>query len=149
VDVLDAVPGLAYAYYEGSWRRLPDFAELERVATGVVPRINLSERKRDSHFALRFMGYVEVPTNGTYTFYVNSDDGSRLWIGSDLVVDHDGLHAASEKSGQVILKAGKHPLTVEYFQAGGAQRLEVSYEGPGLAKQPIPPSALWRLGASR
>ncbi|HUU98448.1 MAG TPA: family 20 glycosylhydrolase [Phycisphaerae bacterium] len=150
VHVPGAQPGLAYEYYEyeGRWSKLPDFDKLERVAAGTVPTFDISMRKRNDHFAFRFRGYIEVPADGMYTFHLLSDDGSRLWIGSDLVVDHDGLHAPSEKSGQVILKPGKHPIRVEYFEAGGARRLEVSYEGPGTAKQPIPKSALWRSAES-
>jgi len=144
VDVLNAVPGLAYAYYEGSWQRLPDFDQLTPVASGTTKTFSLAVRKRDDRFALKFTGYLEVPADGTYTFHLLSDDGSRLWIGSDLVVDHDGLHAATEKSGQVILKAGKHPITVEYFEAGGAQRLDVSYQGPGVTKKAIPTATLSR-----
>jgi hexosaminidase len=145
VDVPGAQPGLAYEYYEyeGRWSKLPDFDKLQSVATGTVPTFDLSVRKRDDRFAFRFRGFIEVPTDGTYTFHLLSDDGSRLWIGSDLVVDHEGLHAATEKSGQVILKAGKHPITVEYFEAAGAQRLKVSYDGPGTEKQVVPASALY------
>jgi len=145
VEVSNAVPGLAYAYYEGSWQRLPDFEKLSPTAMGTATTFDLDVRKRDDGFALRFTGYLQVPANGVYTFYLVSDDGSRLWIGSDLVVDHDGLHSACEASGQIILKAGKHPIAVAHFEAGGSQRLEVSYAGPGNAEHPIPGSVLWRV----
>ena len=105
---------------------------------------DLDVRKRDDGFALRFTGYLQVPADGVYTFYLVSDDGSRLWIGSDLVVDHDGLHSACEASGQIILKAGKHPIIVAHFEAGGAQCLEVSCAGPGITKQLMPGAVLWR-----
>jgi hexosaminidase len=144
VPVPDAAPGLACAYYEGRFGQLPEFDQLEPVATSVVETFGLDARKRDDRFALTFTGYVEVPAEGTYTFHLKSDDGSRLLIGPEVVVDNDGLHAATEKRGPVILKAGRHPIRVEYFQAGGARALEVSYEGPGVAKQPIPASALYR-----
>jgi hypothetical protein len=142
VTVASAAPGLAYAYYEGNWERLPDFGNQTPAATGTATGVDLGVRKRDDNFALRFTGYVEVPTDGIYTFYLNSDDGSRLLIGSEVVVDNDGLHAAVEVPGQVLLKAGRHPIAVEYFQAGGERRLDVSYEGPGVAKQTIPPEVL-------
>lgn len=147
VVLTNTVPGLAYAYYEGNWHRLPDFEKLTPAATGTASAFGLSVRMRDDGFALRFTGYLQVPIDGTYTFYLVSDDGSRLWIGPDLVVDHDGLHSACEMSGQIILKAGKHPIIVAHFEAGGAQHLEVSYAGPGIAKQPVPASALWRQHA--
>lgn len=123
---------------------MPDFDKLSPVATGTITTFDLGVRKRDDSFAVIFEGFLQVPADGIYTFYLTSDDGSRLWIGSDLVVDYDGLHSASEVFGQVILKAGKHPITVAQFEAGGGQCLEVRYEGPGIAKQTIPPSVLWR-----
>ena len=144
VELPGGVPGLVYEYYEGDWTRLPEFDELTPTATGTSATFDLGARQRDDRFALRFTGFLEVLTDGVYTFYLVSDDGSRLYIGSELVVDHDGLHGESTEQGQIILKAGKHPMTVTFFQAGGAQRLEVSYEGPGIARQPIPASALWR-----
>lgn len=149
VDVTDVEPGLTCEYYEGSWRCLPDFDRLTPTATSTSATFDLGLRKRDDHFAFRFTGFLEAPADGVYTFYLVSDDGSRLWIGTDLLVDHHGLHSASEKRGQVILKAGKHPITVAFFEAGGAQRLEVNYEGPGIAKQPIPASVLWRSSSNR
>ncbi|MBU0616882.1 MAG: family 20 glycosylhydrolase, partial [Planctomycetes bacterium] len=144
VQVSNATPGLACAYYEGSFQKLPDFDELDTVAESTVETFGLDARKRDDNFALTFTGYIEAPADGTYTFCLSSDDGSRLLIGSEVVIDNDGLHAAGEKSGQVILKAGKHPIRVEFFQAGGGRALEVSYEGPSVTKQVIPASALWR-----
>ncbi|MCP4248860.1 MAG: family 20 glycosylhydrolase [bacterium] len=144
VEASDLTPGLAYAYYEGEWRRLPDFDELTAVATGTAGTIDLAVRQRDDRFAVRFSGYLQVPADGIYTFYLTSDDGSRLWVGSDLVVDHDGLHGARERAGQIILQSGKHPLTVAAFQAGGARALSVDYQGPNLAKQRVPATALWR-----
>ena len=88
-----------------------------------------------------------MPADGVYTFYLFSDDGSKMWVGADTVVDHDGLHSACEASGQIMLKAGNHPITVAYFQARGAYRLEVHYEGPGITRQPIPAAALWRAAS--
>ena len=142
VTVARTVPGLGYEYYEGSWRSLPDFTQLTPTMTGTTSTINLDARQRDDEYALQFTGFVQIPTEGTYTFYLYSDDGSRLWIGDELVVDYDGLHAAGEQAGQVILKAGMHPITVAYFEAGGAEALEVRYEGPRMPKQILPPSQL-------
>jgi hexosaminidase len=145
VQVGGTQPGLAYAYYEGNWDRLPDFDKLDKstiLASGVAPTFDLSVRKRDDDFALRFTGLIEVPKEGIYTFHVLSDDGSRLLIGSDVIVNHDGVHAATEQSGQAFLKAGKHSITVLFFEAREVERLEVRYEGPGIAKQAIPATAL-------
>ncbi|SFF26733.1 PA14 domain-containing protein [Spirosoma endophyticum] len=144
----NAVAGLDYGYYESYWTSLPDFTTLTPVKTGVSSTPTIAVRNRDDSFGLRFIGYVSVPTDGTYTFYTNSDDGSKLLIGTTEVVNNDGGHATQERSGTIGLKAGLHALTVLYFEGGGDQTLSVSYSGPGLSKQVIPASALWHVAAN-
>ncbi len=135
--------GLSYSYYElsGTPSSLPNFASLTPRTTGTVTAIDLTPRLRTNNIALRFAGFLTVPTDGIYTFYLSSDDGSRLWIGTTLVVDNDGSHAAQEKSTQIALKAGQHPFVVTYFNGSGDSSLTVNYAGPGISKQAIPSSA--------
>jgi hexosaminidase len=143
VPVGDAVPGLELACYDGHWQRIPGFPGLTAVTKVIANTLGLEACERPGPFAAQFAGYLDVPRDGVYTFHLESDDGSRLMIGAETVVDHDGLHSRCEQSGQVILKAGKHPLALAYFDAGGARFLKLEYEGPGIARQPIPASALW------
>jgi len=138
------VNGLVYQSFEGDWGTLPDFETLMPIKTGVTNTFDVGLRSRGDSFALRFTGYLEVPTDGLYTFYTSSDDGSRLSLGTELVVDNDGLHPVLEKSGTIGLKAGKHAITVTMFDAGAQEALTVSYSGPGLDKRPIPGSVLFR-----
>nr|MBK9649903.1 DNRLRE domain-containing protein [Bacteroidota bacterium] len=104
----------------------------------------MTYKEVNDNFAFNFTGYVEVPTDGNYTFYCNSDDGSRLYIGNSLVVDNDGLHSKYEAIGTIGLKAGKHALRVEYFEATGSEIFTVSYSGPGITKQIIPSASLFQ-----
>ncbi len=145
----NAVAGLSYGYYESYWTSLPDFATLTPVKTGVNSQPNLTVRNRDESYGLRYTGYISVPTDGVYTFYTSSDDGTKLLIGSTEVVSNDGVHADQEKSGTIGLKAGLHAVSVLYFQGGGGQALSVSYGGPGLGKQVIPAGALWHVDAGQ
>ena len=72
---------------------------------GVVPEIvlNVPQRKQQDRFGLRFTGAILISKSGKYTFYTNSDDGSRLYIGKRFVVNNDGNHAMKEKSGTIHL----------------------------------------------
>ncbi len=142
------VSGLQYEYYEGVWSSLPDFNALTPVKTGTTPAFDLSPRNRTDNFGFRYRGYLDIPADGTYTFYTSSDDGSRLYIGSALVVENDGLHGAQERSGTIGLKAGKHAVAVTFFEREGDEVLTVSYAGPGLAKGAIPGSKLFRANAA-
>jgi hypothetical protein len=138
------VNGLKYRYYEGHWNQLPAFYNLSPARQGIVANLDLSKKKRNDYFGFQYTGYVDVPTDGEYTFYLNSEDGSRLYIGNQLVVDNNGVHAAREKQGKILLRAGKHSLTVEYFQRTDGSALSLAYSGPGLSKRPVPASALYR-----
>jgi alpha-L-fucosidase len=134
--------GIEYIYYEGAWEKMPDFNSLIPVDTGFTEQMDLSPQKRKENFALSYTGYITVESRGVYTFALTSDDGSRLFIGEDLVVDNDGLHGPRTVLGRMALEAGTHPITVEFFQRSGGQELEVAYSGPGVDTRIIPSSAL-------
>ncbi|WP_236676234.1 PQQ-dependent sugar dehydrogenase [Chryseolinea lacunae] len=142
----NTVNGLKYDYYEGVWSALPAFATLTPAESGNVANVDLTPRNREDDYAFRYTGYINVPTDGLYTFYTSSDDGSRLQIGTTTVVNNDGLHATLEASGSIGLKAGKHAMTITFFEHLGSAVLTTSYAGPGIAKQLIPASAFYRDG---
>ncbi|MCD9017091.1 PQQ-dependent sugar dehydrogenase [Parachryseolinea silvisoli] len=139
------VSGLAYAYYEGTWTALPDFSTLTPVEVGGIYSLTLAPRNLQYNYGFRYTGFVNVPADGSYTFYLNSDDGSRLLIGTTVVVNNDGVHTAQEASGTIGLRQGKHQLTILYFQAMSSAVLTASWAGPGLTKQAIPNTAYSRL----
>ena len=106
-----------YKYYEaGSYSVVPDFSTLTPVKTGTTTNFDISLANRATSFSFNFTGFINVPADGQYTFYTTSDDGSNLYIDNVLVVNNDGLHGATEKSGTIGLKAGKHAISVGYFQ---------------------------------
>ena len=131
-------PGLGYTYYEGGWQTLRQMAEAKAVVTGSAKGFDLTLRQRDEHIAFQFDGYIQIPKDGIYTFYTASDDGSALYIGNEQVVANDYLQGMTERGGQIALQEGLHPIKVQYFNATGGMGLEVSYQGPSIAKQPIP-----------
>ncbi len=138
-----AVNGLRYRLFYGNWQKLPDLERLQAAASGLVYRFALEDVvSRDDLFALSYQGRLRIDRPGTYTFYLLSNDGSRLYLNDRLVVDNDGQHGAEERSGKITLTAGLHPLRVDYFQAGGGMLLKVSYDGPELSKREIPADAL-------
>ena len=139
--------GLDYSAYlaEGmGWENIPDFSGMKAEKTGTAGSFDLSPAPREDRFGMAFTGWLEVPREGLYVLTVGSDDGSRLYVGDRLVADCDGLHQYEERSGEAALKAGKHRIRVEFFEGEGGQRLSVKWEGPGIPKQEVPATALWR-----
>jgi predicted alpha/beta superfamily hydrolase len=135
----NAVPGgFHYSYYEGSWDSLPDFKKLKPVMSGKINgsfKFDMFPRKEN--YACLFEGYIEIKEEGNYIFGLGSDDGSKLYLGNQLMFDLDGLHAMSDKSYVVTLEKGFYPLRLEYFQKGGGANLEFVYIPPSV-KEPRP-----------
>lgn len=136
------VPGLRYDYYEGEWESLPKFPRLTPVESGIIHNFELSPRRRDDHFALRFRGHITIPRTGVYRFWVRSDEGGSLYVGRKAVVENDAPNAPTEVAGAIALEAGVHSIALVYFERTGGELLEVSYAGPGIAKERVPDSVL-------
>jgi alpha-L-fucosidase len=138
-----AAAGLGYEYFEGDWDRVPDFTHMKPSGVGVVHSFDRKPPARPESrldkFGFRYHGYLSVPADGIYTFWVASDDGSNLHIDGKKVVNNDGLHSLEEKSGAVALAAGVHAITVDFFEKGGGHELDVWWSGPGMPRQSLRP----------
>ena len=131
--------GLPFRYYEGKWRKMPDFSQLKPINEGVIDHFEVSQLKmQDDHFGLVLNGQIHIPLSGEYTFYTTSDDGSLLFIDDQLVVDNDGDHGPMTRSGNIELKKGMHTFKVKYFENIGGELLEVEVSGPGMERQHLP-----------
>ncbi|WP_052733137.1 PA14 domain-containing protein [Hymenobacter terrenus] len=141
----NTLPGVNYNYYQGTWTQLPNFSTLTTVKAGNTATFDITPALQPENFAFHFYGYVSVPADGEYTFGTKSNEGSKVYIGNTLVVSNDGLHNANlEQTGKIGLKAGKHFIAVDYFEATGIEFLQVFITGPGVARQIIPGSFLSR-----
>ena len=141
--VKNTKPGLIYKYYEGEWDFIPDFNKLSILKEGTVSTVNESlVEHRENAFGIVLEGYVDLTTTDTYTFFTRSDDGSKLYINGDLVVDNDGNHGAFWEYGTTILEKGKHHIRIEYFEASGSEMLRAGILDPDMGKVPFHPGQL-------
>ena len=132
-------PNLKVAVYEGSWDELPDFDQLQPVRTLDTVGLDVSVADRENHFGLRFDGFLNLPKRGSYTFYLGSDDGSRLLLNGIEVVRNDGIHPHQTVSAATKLDDGVQAIRVEYFEQGGEESLTLEIEGKSLGRQDITP----------
>jgi len=133
--------GLKFEYYEFDKpiNSTLDLLEMKSLAKGNVGKFVFpyDDEKLPESFGLIYNGFIEVPNEGVYTFYTNSNDGSRLYIDGKLIVENDGWHGPLEKSGEVALEAGLHKIKLLYFQSGGRKSLGVFMESSDSAKMEI------------
>ncbi len=99
-------------------------------------------RVDNDQFSIQWTGEVEIPFSGTWTFYTTSDDGVRLWVNDQSVVDNWTEHRAVENSGTIELVAGKYSLVMEYFEYDLAAAAQMRWQGPKTSKQVVPQAAL-------
>lgn len=95
-----------------------------------------------SNTVVTFATKIKIEKEDTYTFYLRSDDGSKLWVDNKLVTNNDGDHGVKEKSGKVLLKPGTYSLKVGWFNGGGSGWLDVFYKSNSIPKQIIPSTIL-------
>jgi hypothetical protein len=141
VEIANPPPGLHCAVFAGTFERLPDFGSLTAVRE--LQGDELAALAPGPQFEARvYSGFLHVPTTGVYRFALSADDGARLAIDGVNVVDHDGLHSASEKSGFVALAAGPHALRIDYFNKTGDAELRLEWGLAGEALHPVQGAAL-------
>jgi len=146
---IGASAGLAAAYYTiTSEVVLPNFALRTPYATTAVASLDypasvggFASSGRTDHVGARFTGWITVPESGAWDFFLTSDEGARVSIGSRVVVNHDGLHSFTTRMGTVALDAGTHAITVDYFERTGTAGLRLAWRSPDGIFQTVPASA--------
>jgi len=109
-------------YYFTQKSDVPNFDALAPAATRIVPLVNYASTRTNwphilltDNFAVRWSGAVVITQPGDYTFSITSDDGSKLYIDGESVVNDGGTHSMQEEIGSVELAEGQHDLRLEFF----------------------------------
>jgi len=121
---------------------LPDFRKLKPVGSIYTSELNIVPQpfdkgfpgvtRRFEWFAIDYTGRFWVSTAGVYRWSLLSDDGSKLYIDDELVIENDGLHSPQEQRGEIELREGMHRIRVSYFQGPRMDvALVLGVAGPG------------------
>lgn len=137
------------AYYFNS-KDLDDNLALQRID----PTVNFEWSSQSpgqavdlDDFSVRWLGQVKAQFDEVYTFYVTADDGVRLWVNNQLIVDQWNLQGATEFSGQIPLSLGQmYNIKVEYFEHTGDAVAKLAWSSSSTPKQIIPQSQLFSSG---
>jgi hypothetical protein len=104
---------------------------------------------RTDQFSVQWTGFVQPRTSGNYTFFVNSNDGVRLYVNNQLLIDRWAPQVTTEAQGSINLDAGtQYAIRLEYFDETGDAIAQMSWSGPGVAKQTIPRNAMFATAGS-
>ncbi len=100
-------------------------------------------------FSARWQGEVQAEVSETYTFHLRGDDGIRLWVGGQLVIDRWVDQSPTEWSGAIALVAGqRYPIRIDFYENGGGAVCELRWSSPSTPKQFVPQARLYPDAAS-
>ncbi len=128
--------GLVYRWYDYKGLSCMEVETAPFNKEGVAEQVVIPDGVY-GNIGLIFTGYLDIPADDVYSIYLYSDDGSTLVIDGEMIINHDGPHSREEKSCQVALSKGLHPLEIRYFDSNGGV-LEMGYMDSKGRKNLIP-----------
>src|SRR5690606_39048847 len=134
-------PGLRRDYFELAARATDDLLRATPARTDATGGIGIPDFARAEAFGLRYRGMLVVPADGVYRFSLASDDGARLLVDDELLIDRDGPQSPGLTHGSVGLARGAHAFELRYFQGGGDRLLRLEVGRDGGPAGPVP--AAW------
>ena len=141
-----AQPGIHVDFYQPAIGNVDinNLLKLTAKESGIADHVGMDvpQRKASDNFALKFSGFIQIERPGKYTFFITSDDGSRVYVNDTLLINNDRLQGPTEQAGEIDLAAGSHKLDVTYFDNGGGDALRFQWAGPGVQKQDVPKNRL-------
>ena len=106
--------------------------------TGAPPFTN------GTNYTVRWTGQVQPQYSETYTFDTKTDDGVKLWVNDQLIINKWQTESATDWTGSMALQAGvRYDIKMEYFNAGGSAQAYLSWYSPSQPEQIIPSTCLY------
>ncbi|NIA32073.1 MAG: family 20 glycosylhydrolase, partial [Actinobacteria bacterium] len=105
-------PGLFYEFFDIA---VDSVAKLhgQKSTSGTLDSFHIADcAKGKEAFGFIFSGFLEIQMRGVYTFFLRSNDGSRMFFNGREIINNDGLHGSRERSAKVALKPGVYPIRV-------------------------------------
>ncbi len=142
--------GLLGSYHRGSnfkgdaVERIDRAIDFSWVDTGPVAGFGIN------YFSVRWEGEVEAPVSGPVTFHATTDDGVRVWVGAEMIIDEWRPREAAESRGEIVMEAGRrYPIRMDYYQATKSALARLSWSGPALEQQLVPEKNLFAKPPSK
>lgn len=150
VGSLGTGSGLRANYFTDSTNGVANFAG-DPVLTRIDPTVNFNWGTEapdpgvtPDYFMVRWHGQVQPLYSDLYNFSTTSDDGTRLWIDGQLIVDQWQNQGATTRSGSIQLQAGqKYDLVLEYYDWTSSASVQLSWSSTHQAPQIVPVTQLY------
>ncbi|MFN0216534.1 MAG: family 16 glycoside hydrolase [Saprospiraceae bacterium] len=129
----DLSPGLLMKL----WKSDKPLTKLADINTSAKPAVVATAAKLEAggedfgefkdNFGVQGTGYLFLEKDDNVVFQLASDDGSRLFVDGQEIINHDGPHGMQPKEAEIALRAGYHPIRFDYFQGGGGRGIVLKW----------------------
>lgn len=136
--------GLTGAYYNNM-----DFTGSSFVRNDTTLNFNWGSNAPHSQlgvdtFSARWTGQIQPRFSEAYTFFTTSDDGVRLWVNNQLIINNWTDHGATQNQGQITLAAGqKYDIKLEYYENSGSATINLEWQSANQVRQVVPQTQLY------
>ena len=134
--------GILYKYYNKEYESAKNISGIP-ASSGTANKFSIPDSiAAKDWFGLVYSGYINISKDDVYTFYLKSNDGAILYIDNHLVINNDGYHFGTEKSGQIGLKKGFHSIQLSFFNGKYGAELSLKLKSKQSEKKEIPEEML-------
>ena len=146
VEVKNAIQGLNWSSYTGEFPWVPEISLMTPSKSGFSENITLDIGSKNENEILYFSGYINIPTDGEYTFDLTTGTGAILRVHDCLLIDEDfGYQGGTKRSGQILLKKGMHPFRLyTAIKLKDKPMLNLEWSGPNFETQKLPSNIIFR-----
>jgi hypothetical protein len=138
--------GLTGAYYNGNNFGTLRLTRVDPVVDFDWGRTSPATGVNQDNFSVRWTGQVVVPVTGNYTFTTVSDDGVRVWVNAQQIINNWANNARlTANSAPIALVGGtSYSIVIEYYEKTNAASMRLQWSYPGQATVRIPQSQLFQ-----
>ncbi len=138
--------GLNWKSYQNNYLWIPNVDNLKYDEEGALKSLDIKEIGLQKNQIYSFKGFINVPEDGEYTFYLNASNKAFIKLHDTNLIDNDfGYQPNTLKESTRHLKAGLHPITIYFSNKPNINNtLSLEWKGPGILKSEIPASAYFK-----
>lgn len=130
--------GISLSIYETPITAVDDLLMQKPLQTKLVKNVSLSDTTRKEHVGLVFEGWIKIPEDAVYDFYLSGDDGTKLWMDNQVLISSANVNGSDLRTAKMAFKKGFHQIKLAYLQVGGDASLKLQIKSANFKKQNIP-----------
>ena len=147
VKNMNTSAGIRWSIFEGNFPWVPEVSSLDASRSGITPTPDAGLAENDNPAVLFFDGFLRIPEDNSYTFYLNTDGGAVMRIHDATLIDADhGYTPGKERQATINLKKGLHPFRIYYARRNAKNpMLNLQWSVSGKAKEKVPDDAYYHV----